>query len=171
MSRHEYNFKKTSMSVLGIACTVTSFIISSFSPGERGLENISKINESDKQFVIITTAFKAKDWYRKSLDSVVGQTYPNWELIYVADGDGLPESDGTGDAVQEYIQDHKLESKITLIRNAVRKDKLCNVYDAIHRCDKHKIIVMLDYDDWLYDNNVLKYLNQVYKEPYKGNDI
>jgi len=125
--------------------------------------------KTDKQFVIIVTAHKAKHWYKRNLDSVKAQTYSNWELIYIADGDDS--SDGTGDAVQEYIKENNLESKITLVCNSTRKDKLCNIYDTIQQCDKHKIIVMLDYDDWLYDNNVLDYLNQVYKKPYKGNQV
>jgi len=161
----KYNSKK--LKTLNFSICALSF----FTNNHARMDKPEIISENDKQFVIVTTAFKAKKWYQKCLDSVVSQTYPHWELIYIADGDGLPQSDGTGDAVQEYIKENNLESKITLIRNATRKDKLCNVYDAIHMCDKKKIVVMLDYDDWFYDNTVLEYLNQVYQEPHKGNDV
>src|SRR5579859_5211877 len=39
-------------------------------------------------------------YVRHALDSIVGQTYPSWELVLIDDGS----TDRTGDIVQEYVE-------------------------------------------------------------------
>ena len=118
---------------------------------------------SDKQFVIIVTSFNNKEngIYQKNLDSIFSQTYPHYRVIYVDDAS----TDGTYEAVQQYIVDHHVEHKITLLHTTQRVGAHKNIWDAAHTCDPHEIIVIVDGDDWLYDETVLDYLNQIYQDP------
>jgi glycosyltransferase involved in cell wall biosynthesis len=117
----------------------------------------------DKNFVIIVTSFNNKDngIYQKNLDSIFSQTYPNYRVIYVDDAS----TDGNYEAVQSYIEQHKLKHKITLTHTTQRVGAHKNIWDAAHTCDPHEIIVIVDGDDWFYDETVLDHLNKVYQDP------
>jgi glycosyltransferase involved in cell wall biosynthesis len=118
---------------------------------------------SNKDFVIIVTSFNNKNngVYQKNLDSIFSQTYQNYRVIYVDDAS----TDGNYEAVASYIEQHKLQHKITLTHTTQRVGAHKNIWGAAHTCDPHEIIVIVDGDDWLYDETVLDYLNQVYQDP------
>ena len=115
----------------------------------------------EKSFVIVCASYNNKEWYRWNLDSLMNQNYTNYRIIYIDDCS----SDGTADLVAEYIQEHALEERITLIRNQENRGALANHYDAIHSCDDTAIILNVDGDDALADSNVLSYMNRVYADP------
>lgn len=60
---------------------------------------------------IIVPAYRAEKVIGEAIDSVVAQTYPNWELLLVEDAGG----DGTAEIIEEYVREHG-ESRIRLIR-------------------------------------------------------
>lgn len=60
---------------------------------------------------IIVPVYNAEKFIRETMDSVLAQTYPHWELLLVEDGS----SDGSVDVIEEYIAE-KEESRIRLIR-------------------------------------------------------
>ena len=60
---------------------------------------------------IIVPVYNAEKFIRETMDSVLAQTYPHWELLLVEDGS----SDGSVDVIGEYIAE-KGESRIRLIR-------------------------------------------------------
>lgn len=60
---------------------------------------------------IIVPVYNAGKFIRETMDSVLAQTYPHWELLLVEDGS----SDGSADVIEEYIA-KKGESRIRLIR-------------------------------------------------------
>ena len=89
------------------------------------------------------------------------QKYTNYRIIYIDDAS----PDGTGNLVENYIQEHNLKNKITLIKNKENKGGLANLYYAATLCDDNEIMVHLDGDDWLAHENVLAVLNKVYTNP------
>lgn len=115
----------------------------------------------EKPFVIAIASYNNKHWYKKNLESVFSQNYSNYRVIYTDD----VSTDGTSDYVEFYIDEKKVHSKIQLIKNKKKKGALGNYYSAIHSCRPDEIIIILDGDDWLYDNNVLSTLNKVYSDP------
>lgn len=115
---------------------------------------------AQKPFVIITTSYQNKDWYKRNLDSTLFQEYDNYRIIYIDDHS----PDQTGAFVQKYVHEKQQEHKITLIINEQQKGALANLYAAIHSCKKEEIIVIVDGDDWLAHNQVLTYLNQIYQD-------
>lgn len=99
-------------------------------------------------------------WYKNNLDSACFQEYDNYRILYIDDAS----PDGTGDAVQAYIDQHQLADRVTLIRNTTNKGALANIYYAVLSCDDHEIIVLLDGDDRLKHNRVLQIVNQAYAD-------
>ena len=60
---------------------------------------------------IIVPVYNAEKFIRETMDSVLAQTYPCWELLLIEDGS----SDGSVNVIEEYIAE-KGESRIRLIR-------------------------------------------------------
>jgi glycosyltransferase involved in cell wall biosynthesis len=116
---------------------------------------------NDKSFVVMIPSYNNKDWYKKNLDSVFSQTYQNYRIIYVDDAS----PDGTGELVKQYIKEKGQEHRVTLIQNDKRVGSLANVYKAVWLAKPSEIIIDLDGDDWLANENVLKFLNDVYADP------
>lgn len=124
-----------------------------------------KLNASDrikeKNIVVIIPSYNNAKWYKKNLDSVFSQKYENLCIIYVDDNS----PDGTGGLVQQHILEKNQSYKVTLIRNERHQGALANLYYAIHSCNDHDIIVLLDGDDWFAHDNVLATINNVYADP------
>lgn len=116
----------------------------------------TQINE--KLFIIVTPSYNNIDWWQWNLDSLINQNYTNYRIIITDDCS----TDGTGDAIAEYITTNHLENKVTLIRNTQRYGALYNLYTMIHSCPNGAIIVTVDGDDALPDPGILRYLNTLY---------
>lgn len=110
--------------------------------------------------MIVTASYNNKQWYEWQLGSVFAQKYDNFRLIYIDDCS----QDGTGDLVEQWIKDNRVEDRVTLIRNKTRREHLANQYDAIHNyTDSDDIIVICDGDDWFYFDGVLQRVNEAYQ--------
>jgi len=108
--------------------------------------------------MVVVASYNNAEWYQKNLDSIFDQKYNNYRVIYVDDCS----PDGTGQLVEDYINEKGQRDRVTLIRNQVRKRALENLYDTISSCDDREIVVIVDGDDWLAHANVLKRLNSLY---------
>jgi hypothetical protein len=111
-------------------------------------------------FIVVIPSYNNNKWFEKNLDSVFMQKYDNFKVIYVDDAS----PDKTADFVEQYIIEHGLQQKITLIKNSERLFAMANRYKAIHMCQPHEIVVHLDGDDWFANDRVLSTLNNVYQD-------
>ena len=57
---------------------------------------------------IIMPTYNDKDSIVETFDSVINQTYTNWELIIIDDGS----TDNTEEVIKNYIEKHSLKDKI-----------------------------------------------------------
>lgn len=122
---------------------------------------VSKVHQQGhKEFVIIIPSYNNQRWYEMNLNSVVKQSYANFEVVYIDDCS----TDGTADLVAAYCKNAPLPCKVTLIRNRERCLALENLYNAIHAVAGYKIIVTVDGDDALSNERVLTKLNEVYSD-------
>lgn len=112
----------------------------------------------EKPIVVVIPSYNNIKWYKGNLDSVFMQNYSNYRVIYVNDCS----SDGTGQAVDNYINDNNLQDRVQVFHNLERCGALANLYGAIHSCQDEEIVAALDGDDEFYHPNVLKQLNEVY---------
>lgn len=116
---------------------------------------------TDKNFVILTASYNNSNFYKRNLDSIFGQTYPHWELVYIDD----MSTDGTGESVKAYIKEKGFEHKVKFVANTEKCYCLKNYYREIHQIADDKIVVTVDGDDGFLDNTVLEYLNEIYQDP------
>jgi len=117
-------------------------------------------NALEKHIVVVIASYNNKDWYKKNLDSVFCQQYRNYHIIYIDDNS----SDGTGKLVKKYILEKGQISRTILICNKNRQGALANQYKAIHSCNDHDIIIIVDGDDWLAHDDVFTKVNEVYSD-------
>jgi glycosyltransferase involved in cell wall biosynthesis len=93
-----------------------------------------------KKIAIVIPSYNNRQWYTQNLCSLCAQEYDNFRAIYVDDCS----SDQTGELVEKFIADHKLGHRIHLIRNPIRVGAMQNLYNVIHSCDDHEIVIILD---------------------------
>ncbi len=110
-------------------------------------------------FEIIIPTYNNQEWCIQNIESVVNQTYPHWHATIIVDC----ASDITAALIKNYITDNDLDDKITLILNEKRRGALANIYFAAQKCQPHKVICLLDGDDWFADDQVLEYYNKIYE--------
>lgn len=127
----------------------------------------------EKLISVIIPAYNVEKYIAKNLDSVMGQTYKNLEIIVVNDGS----TDSTREIVEEYV---KKDSRILLINQENRK--LAGARNTGLRIAKGEYICIFDSDDLMVPEKIEKqvaYLQQypqcdfVYSNVYHfidGND-
>jgi glycosyltransferase involved in cell wall biosynthesis len=114
-----------------------------------------------KKIAVVIPSYNNCQWYKQNLCSLCGQDYDNFRVIYIDDCS----SDKTGELVKKFIADNNLGNQIQLIRNPVRVGAMQNLYNAVHLCDDNEIVIVLDGDDWLAHNEVLRKINTAYSDP------
>jgi len=107
------------------------------------------------KFIIIVPFYNVEDWIENNLNSVLGQTYTNYECYYTDD----ISTDESYKILTENAPDH-----INIHKNTEKALALKNIYDTILRANPNDedIIVTLDGDDWLARKDTLELLNKYY---------
>ena len=114
-----------------------------------------------KKIAVVIPSYNNCLWYKCNLSSLYTQDYENFRAIYIDDCS----SDRTGKLVEKFISANNLGNRIQLIHNPVRIGALESLYKVIYSCEDNEIIVILDGDDWLAHNGVLKKLDIMYSDP------
>ncbi len=123
--------------------------------------NIVVANEHSPTFVITTASYNNEKWVLTYLRKAFSQNYKNFRVMYCDDAS----TDKTLEMVTTFVNQHKLRDKITIFHNAKRRGPHENYFNMIHMCRDNEIILIVDGDDWLYDENVLMHLASVYSDP------
>lgn len=110
----------------------------------------------NNRFAILVTQRDAAPYIRKCLDSVKMQTYKNYEVIIM--------DDDSTDGTWEIIKDEYPEFQC--IHTSKQDYHVKNFIAGMNLIanDREDIIVFLSGDDYLYSDDVLEYLNDVYQE-------
>ncbi len=112
------------------------------------------------EWEIVIPTYNNQRWCIKNIESLIEQTYPFWHATIIVDC----ATDNTQQLLEEYIQKHHLEEKISLVINKKNRGALYNIYHAVHACAPHKVIGLLDGDDWFKHDKVLEHLTHVYEK-------
>lgn len=113
-----------------------------------------------KPFAIVITSFNNEQWYIKNLDSIFGQRYQNYRVIYIDDCS----ADRTTELVKAYVQEHHQSHRFTLVENSQWQSQMVNHIKGISLCQDHEIVVHIDGDDWFAHDGVLELLNKIYSK-------
>jgi len=140
--------------------------------------DIKKITEKSKKndikFSIIVPNFNNGDWINKTIESVINQSYQNWEM-YIID-------DMSTDNSIEVINKYK-DKRIELIQNEIKLYNGGSRNVGILKAKKSNpngYLLFIDSDDWLANNKVMENLNSFIEgedlitmnyEYYKDNQI
>ncbi len=136
-------------------CTATGPIIKNNS------SNTVNTVISEKDIVIISVSRNDKAYYEGNLYSTINQQYTNYRIIWVDDAS----TDGTPDLVEAYLKKNDPTGKVTLVKNTTRCGSMENIYNAVHSCKDHEIMVMVEGDDQLAHSKVLQIVNKTYQDP------
>ncbi len=115
----------------------------------------------EKPFAIVVPSYNNSAYCKKNISSVLDQNYTNYRVIYIDDCS----TDDTFAKVDALISESPLAPRFILQRNTSNQGALANLYRAVHCCRDDEIVLILDGDDFLAHENVLKTLNKVYADP------
>ena len=115
------------------------------------MKNLFNHNRNDKMVSIIMPAFNVSEFVQLAVESVIGQTHKDWELIICDDNS----SDGTLDIVRR-IQ--AKEDRIILIKNSYEKGAPGARNSAIEKANG-RYIAFLDADDLWFPEKLEKQVN------------
>jgi glycosyltransferase involved in cell wall biosynthesis len=121
--------------------------------------SLQALENSSPKLVVIIPSYNNIDFFEKNLSSVFEQDYSNFRVIYIDDAS----EDGTGHAVQKWIEEKNKAQLFTLVINSENKGGLYNIYHSVHSCEKDEIICLLDGDDWLKSPQALSIIANYYE--------
>ena len=102
---------------------------------------------------IITASYNYADYIKETIESVINQTYQNWEMIIVDDGS----KDNSIDIINEYT---KKDSRIKLYTHEQNKNKgLIETIRLALTKAKGEYVVFLESDDFLSKEYIEKKIN------------
>ncbi len=113
-----------------------------------------------KEIIVITASYNNIEWVEGYFNSIAGQQYQNWTLIYIDDAS----TDGTYQKMFYLSKASGLSDKIFILRNDARHGHLHNQYYAIHSCRPNAIIIIVDGDDKLAHEHVFEVINAAYQD-------
>ena len=105
------------------------------------------------KFSIIVPNYNNADWIDKTIESVLNQTYNNWELYIIDD----MSTDNSIEVINKYS-----DTRITLIKNEIKLYNGGSRNVGILKTKKSNpdgYLLFIDSDDWLSNDKVLENLN------------
>jgi glycosyltransferase involved in cell wall biosynthesis len=113
------------------------------------------------KFIIIVPVYNSEEYIEVCLESILKQDYNNYELVVIDDSS----TDDTYSIINKVHE--KYNKNFNVHKNQKRiGSPLANFVKGIELFshDKEDIIITVDGDDWLSNNDVLSYLNDVYQD-------
>lgn len=113
----------------------------------------------ENHFKFVIPFHNAERWIEKCIDSVMGQSYKNFECVIIDD----MSTDNSVSLIKEKIKD---DDRFKLIVNKEKANALENIYNGIRLLNPsdEDIIVNLDGDDWLHGPEALAILCKYYRD-------
>ncbi|HWQ46665.1 MAG TPA: glycosyltransferase family 2 protein [Longilinea sp.] len=107
------------------------------------------------EVTVIITTYNREKLLRRAIDSVLAQTYPNWELVIVDDAS----TDGTSDLVKKYT-----DKRIRYIRHPENSGSSASLNTGILSAVTPYICI-LDSDDEYLPTHLEKHINLIKSSP------
>ena len=117
------------------------------------------MNMNEPYFSVIICCFNSEKFIRETIDSVIAQTFEDWEIVLVNDGS----TDKTETIINEYL------SKGININYFFQKNKgFANARNKCLELAKGEWIVIIDHDDICLPNRLKIHSNQILDNPNCG---
>lgn len=105
-----------------------------------------------KRCLIMMTSYNGEKYISEQINTIINQTYKNWQLIIQDDGS----TDKTLDIINKYV---KTDSRISLYKNNDNHGAYCNFHSLIKKCKKlepYDYYMFADHDDAWMTNKMQK---------------
>jgi len=115
----------------------------------------------ENKFIVIVPVYNSEKYIEKCLNSILSQKYKNYDLVVVNDGS----IDNTEHIVNKLRYTNSYKFNICNIKENTGSP-LYSFKTGVEfiLTNPKDILVTVDGDDYLYDNNVLDYLNFIYQD-------
>lgn len=135
-----------------------AFVEKLFSPLPHGkqVEIVKQSNVSNPKITIIVPAYNVENFIAESLDSVLAQTYTNWEIVAINDAS----TDNTLDLLKKLTED---DERVTIV-NCLKNKGLGHARNVGLDIAKGEFVQFLDSDDLLLPETFEILLKQIEKE-------
>jgi len=110
------------------------------------------------KFVFLTPAFNCAEDIKKTLHSMIAQSYGDWRAVFIDD----VSSDNTGEVVQNVASALSLGDRVQVVRREEKFGETKNTLEEIKKIEDSEVVLRLDGGDWLTDNDTLAFLDQIY---------
>ena len=107
--------------------------------------------DSHLRFSVVIPTYNRSSTIARAINSVIDQSYTNWELVVVDDGS----SDNTDKVVNQYLED----LRIKYVKQS--NQGVCAARNRGAELAKGEFLVFLDSDDWFSDDLLEGYISQV----------
>lgn len=114
------------------------------------------------KFVFVAPMYNAAETLEKTLHSLYGQSYSNWQLILiddVSDENHVFECKRLLNLFEQIKPGHVITSF-----NSEKRWEVANVLQGIKMCSENDIVCRIDADDWLTDLDALMIINTYYEQ-------
>lgn len=112
------------------------------------------------KFVFLTPAFNCQDEIKKTLFSMVSQSYENWRAVFIDD----VSDDDTGNVIRDTAKSLKLGDRVQVVRREEKFGETRNTLTEIENIEDDEVVCRLDGGDWLTENDTLAFLDQIYQK-------
>jgi len=113
--------------------------------------------KNDLEFIILIASYNNEPWIEYNLASVLNQTYTKYQVYYIDDAS----IDNTYEIAKSIVGD---DSRFHMIKNDHNMGGTYNHIRYFDLIEDEQVCVLLDGDDWFFDDSVLEKLNQYYKD-------
>ena len=100
---------------------------------------------------IVMACYNQGNFIKDAINSILSQTYKEWEIIIVEDGS----TDDSLKTIFKFVKEISVGKKITITSHKQNEGYGSSLKDGISVCDGD-LIAIVDSDDALFDNDVLK---------------
>lgn len=115
----------------------------------------------NKKIDILMATYNGEKYLSEQIDSIVGQTYQNWNLLIRDDNS----SDGTLQILKKY---EKLDRRIKILRDNRGNLGIVKNFEELLKNSKSELIMFSDQDDIWFENKLDMYLKIAEKLEFSG---
>ena len=116
------------------------------------------------KFVFLTPAFNCENEIKKTLFSMMAQSYDSWRAVFIDD----VSDDQTAQVVEDISKSLGMGDRVRVVRREEKFGETRNTLEEIENIEDDEVVCRLDGGDWLTENDTLFYMDEIYRKYEPG---